>query len=103
MHAVRPFRSLLALWFVYECSRVAFFYAARGHGLLSGVSTVRLGTLSLGVWVLVLRLAVLFYVPLALVYRLGTRRWSTNSPCSGHRLRAARLRRAAQGGLKVTT
>ena len=68
----RTFRGPLVLWLVYECSKVAFFYLSRQQGLLQGVSVVNLGTLVFGVWLLVLRFAVLVYVPLAVVYRVLT-------------------------------
>ena len=68
-------RAPLVLWLVYECSKFGFFYLSRRHGLLQGVSVVNLGTLVFGVWLLVLRLAVLFYLPLAVVYRLAKRLW----------------------------
>ena len=69
----RPFRALLLLWLVYECSKLAFFYLSRRHGLLQGVSVVNLGTLLFGVWLLLLRFAVLFYLPLTVVYRVAKR------------------------------
>jgi len=66
---------LIVLWLVYEASQLAFFYLSRRHGLLQGVSVVSLGVLAFGVWVLVLRFAVLFYLPLALVSRVAHRWW----------------------------
>lgn len=71
----RPFRAQLLLWLVYECSKLAFFYLSRQQGLLQGVSVVNLGTLVFGVWLLTLRFAVLFYLPLTLVQRLAKRLW----------------------------
>lgn len=70
----RRLRAPIVVWLVYECSRYAFFCLARRHGLLLE-SGVDIGTLLLGVWVLVLRFAVLFYVPFAVVYRLAKRLW----------------------------
>ena len=69
----RPFRALLLLWLVYECSKLAFFYLSRRHGLLQGVSVVNLGTLLFGVWLLLLRFAVLFWLPFAVVHRVVKR------------------------------
>jgi len=71
----RGYRAPILLWLVYECSKIVFFYLSRRQGLLQGVSVVNLGTLAFGVWLLVLRFAVLFYVPLAVVYRLSKRLW----------------------------
>ncbi|HYQ00707.1 MAG TPA: hypothetical protein VER96_18640 [Polyangiaceae bacterium] len=71
----RRYRGLIVLWLVYEASQLAFFYLSRRHGLLQGVSVVSLGVLAFGVWVLVLRFAVLFYLPLALVSRVAHRWW----------------------------
>lgn len=71
----RRYRALIALWLVYEASQLAFFYLSRRHGLLQGVSAVSLGVLAFGAWVLVLRFAVVFYLPLALVSRVAGRWW----------------------------
>jgi hypothetical protein len=71
--AARPFRSLIALCVAYECSRFAFCALSHEHGLLQGVSVVDVGTLLLGAWLLVLRFALLFFVPAAVVYRMAIR------------------------------
>jgi len=71
--AVRPYRVPLVLLLVYACSKLIFFQLARQQGLLQGVSIVSLGTLLFGVWLLVLRLVVLFYVPAVVVYRVALR------------------------------
>ena len=71
----RRYRALLVLWLVYEASRLVFFYISRHHGLLQGVSVVSFGVLALGAWVLLLRLAVLFYLPLAVISRVARRLW----------------------------
>jgi hypothetical protein len=63
----RPFRAQILLWLVYECSKFAFFQLSRRQGLLQSVSVVNLGTLAFGVWLLVLRFVVLFYLPFTLV------------------------------------
>lgn len=67
---MREFRAPLALWLVYELSTVIFFYLSRRQGLLQGVSVVNLGTLLFGVWLLVLRVAVLFCLPILVVSRV---------------------------------
>lgn len=72
----RAYRAPILLWLVYEFSSVVFFYLSRQQGLLQGVSVVNLGTLAFGVWLLGLRLAVLFYLPLAVVYRVSKRLWN---------------------------
>jgi hypothetical protein len=71
----RRYRALIALWLVYEASQLAFFYLSRRHGLLQGVSVVSFGVLLFGAWLLLLRFAVLFYLPLAIVSRVARRFW----------------------------
>jgi len=99
----RPFRGLLLLCLVYECSKLAFFYLSRRHGLLQGVSVVNLGTLLFGVWLLLLRFAVLFYLPLTVVYRMAKRATAgahgqQEASTSGRALdRAARRSRSRAG------
>lgn len=79
----RRYRALIALWLVYEASRLVFFYLSRRQGLLQGVSAVSLGVLAFGAWLLVLRFAVLFYLPLALVSRVASRWWLGERAQSG--------------------
>ena len=69
----RRYRGLIVLWLVYEASQLVFFYLSRRHGLLQGVSVVSLGVLAFGAWLLLLRLAVLFYLPLAVISRVARR------------------------------
>ena len=70
---IRRYRALVTLWLVYEASQLVFFYLARRHGLLQGVSVVSFGVLAFGAWLLLLRLAVMFYLPLALISRVAGR------------------------------
>jgi len=66
---------LIVLWLVYEASQLVFFYLSRRQGLLQGVSVVSFGVLAFGAFVLLLRIAVLFYLPLALISRVARRLW----------------------------
>lgn len=69
----RRHRGLIILWLTYEVSRLVFFFLSRRHGLLQGVSVVSFSVLVFGAWVLLLRLAVFFYLPLAIVSRVARR------------------------------
>ena len=71
----RRYRALIVLWLVYEVSQLVFFSLSRRHGLLQGVSVVSFGVLAFGTWLLLLRLAVMFFLPLALVSRVAWRLW----------------------------
>src|SRR6185369_456317 len=71
----RRYRALIVLWLVYEASQLVFFYLSRRQGLLQGVSVVSFGVLAFGAFVLLLRIAVLFYLPLALISRVARRLW----------------------------
>jgi hypothetical protein len=92
---VRRYRALIGLWLVYEASRLAFFYLSRRHGLLQGVSVVSFGVLAFGAWVLVLRLAVLFFLPVAVVSRVAQRLW-LGAP-TAHSLRTQRAKPCKPG------
>ena len=71
----RRHRGLIILWLTYEVSRLVFFFLSRRHGLLQGVSVVSYGVLAFGAWLLLLRLTVFFFLPLAIVSRVARRLW----------------------------